>query len=325
MSDRGRLRLVQRYAALALGIVILVVLWWRIDWCELGRAMSGARVVPLVIALALFVPQVVVMTWRWQLIGASARPLRFCEACRMVVAGSSLNVLLPSKLGDMCKGLMLGDEAGHGVAGGLGLAGLDKLMDMLGLAAVLAVAGCFAVPPEAWVLAFWLATIAGLVVLIVLMHRARPIDPLPHSRPLAALARALNDAIEVRRRRAAWAGSLGLSVFLWFLHVLQIYVFYRAIAGAEHAPAAAFFLRVPVAIFIGLLPVTVAGIGTRDGALFVLLAALGVETAVIALVGLFCILRYVVMALLGLPAILSLGPMLTRALRTARGPSKDVS
>ncbi|MHA1572369.1 MAG: lysylphosphatidylglycerol synthase domain-containing protein, partial [Alphaproteobacteria bacterium] len=165
---------------------------------------------------------------------------------------------------------------------------------------------------------FWLATIAGLIGLVVLLHRAQPIDPLPQRKPLAALARALNAAVEVRHRRAAWAGSLALSVFLWFLHIVQIYVFYRAVAGNDPAPLAAVFMRVPVAIFIGLVPVTVAGIGTRDGALFALLAAWE-PTAVIALVGLFCILRYVVMALAGLPVIISLGPTLTNSLRSTTG------
>jgi len=77
---------------------------------------------------------------------------------------------------------------------------------------------------------------------------------------------------------------------------------------------AAVFLRVPIAIFVGLLPITLAGIGTRDGALVALIA----PHAVAALVGLFSTLRYVVMALLGVPAIVLLGPRLTSALRSAR-------
>lgn len=321
MSNNALIRILKRLIPFLLGIAILVVLYWRIGWGELVQSMRTADPLLFVLALACFVPQVVVMAWRWQLIGSTARRLGFWEASQMVLAGSSLNVVLPSKLGDMSKGLMLGDKAEHGLAGGLGLAMLDKLMDIVGLAVVLAVAGLFAPKPETWVVLFWLATCGGVVALLGLLHWVRPVDPLPSRRPLAALARALNAACAVRRRRAVWASSLALSVLLWFLHIGQIYVFYRAIAGPEPGPAAAIFLRVPIAIFVGLLPITLAGIGTRDGALIALIA----PHAVAALVGLFCTLRYVVMALLGVPAIVLLGPRLTGALRSARrGNAADV-
>ena len=101
---------VRRLLGLFVGVAILVVLYRRLDVKkdELGGAMTAAHGGLLALALALFVPQVAVMAWRWQLIGSAVRPLSFWESCRMVLAGSSLNVLLPSKLGDMCKGLMLG-------------------------------------------------------------------------------------------------------------------------------------------------------------------------------------------------------------------------
>ena len=309
-------RFLKRLIPCLLGLVILGVLLYQVGWSEIARAMAAADPTLLVLAFAFFVPQIVVMTWRWQLIGATARPLSFWEACRMVLAGSSLNVILPSKLGDVCKGLMLGDTAKQGLAGGLGLAGLDKLMDILGLAAVLALAGFFAPKPETWVLLLWLATIAGLVLLVVLLHRAHVIEPLPRRKPLAALARALNAAIAMRHRRGSWTASLALSVLLWLLHIGQIFVFCRAVDMTAHA--ATIFTRVPMAIFIGLVPVTVAGIGTRDGALLLLLSPWDPKP-VVALVGLFCTLRYVVMAVLGVPAILSLGPTLMNTLRAARG------
>jgi uncharacterized membrane protein YuzA (DUF378 family) len=187
-------------------------------------------------------------------------------------------------------------------------------MDTLGLAVVLAVAGLFASKTTTLVLLCWAATGAGVVVLVVLLHVTRPIERMPKRRVLAVLARGLNAAFEVRRRRGAWAGSLVLSVLLWVLHVGQIYVFYLAVAGDAPLPAPEIFMRVPIAIFIGLLPVTLAGIGTRDGALVMLIK----PEAIALLVGLFSTLRYVVMAVLGVPAIMSLGPRLTRALEKAR-------
>ena len=314
-AARGRFRWVRQLIPFLLGLAILIVLYSQIGWAELARELRAADPKLFAISLTLFVPQVLVMAWRWKLIGTTACPLGFWKSCRMVLAGSSLNAILPSHLGDMCKGLMLSGETEPGIARGLGLAMLDKLMDIVGLAVVLALAGLVAPKPETWVLLFWATTCAAAVVLVVALHWVRPIALRPRRKLTAALARGLNAAFAVRHRPAAWAGALLLSVLLWGLHVGQIYVFYRAVAGSNPAPVAAVFLRVPIAIFIGLLPITLAGIGTRDGALVLLIA----PQAVAALVGLFCTLRYVVMAVLGVPAILSLGPTLMNTLRAARG------
>jgi len=312
---RSGVKALARLLALCLGLAILGVLLHTVGWRSLAEVMQAADRRLLGIALLLFVPQVAVMSWRWLLIGGTAQRMTFWTACRMVLAGSSLNVVLPSKMGDLCKGFMVAGREDTGLARGLGMAALDKLMDVMGLAAVLVVAGAFAPKAETWVLGLWAATTAGVVVLLVLMHWAPLIEPLPRRKVMASLARALNAAFRVRQHRAVWGGALVLSLVLWVLHVGQIFIFYRAVGGA--APALAVWSRVPMGIFIGLLPVTVAGIGTRDAAFFVLMSAWDAES-VIAWLGLFCTLRYVVMALLGVPAVISLGPLVGEALR-ARG------
>lgn len=316
---KGTFRLLLRGGALLLGLAILVVLLRRVAWTEFRGVIQAADSALLAVAFCLFIPQVALMAWRWQLIGGTARSLSFCESCRMVLSASALNVVLPSKLGDLCKGLML---AGTDVARGLGLAALDKLLDILGLAAVLVIAGALAAKPEPWVFGFWAATSAGLFVLLYLLHRTRRIETTPRYKLLGALARGLNAAIEVRHHRKAWFGSLGLSLVLWVLHVGQIFIFYHGVG--TQAPATAIWSRVPIGIFVGLLPVTLAGIGTRDGAFFLMMAPWD-QRPVIAWLGLFCTLRYVVMALLGVPAVMGLGSVLTASLRAEDLPQPAAS
>jgi len=314
---KGTLKLLLRAGALLLGLAILIVLLRRVGWAELRSVIRAANPALLAVAFCFFIPQVAVMAWRWQLIGGTVQKLSFYDSCRMVLSASALNVVLPSKLGDICKGFMLGGGGGTDVARGLGLAALDKLLDILGLAAVLAIAGAFAAKPEPWVFGFWAATSAGLLVLLFLLHRARRIETTPRHKVIGAIARGLNAAIEVRHHRAAWFGSLGLSLLLWVLHIGQIFIFYQGVG--THAPATAIWSRVPIGIFVGLLPITLAGIGTRDGALFLMMAPWD-PRPVIAWLGLFCTLRYVVMALLGVPAIMGLGSVLTASLRAGELP-----
>jgi hypothetical protein len=60
------------------------------------------------------------------------------------------------------------------------------------------------------------------------------------------------------------------------------------------------FAYVPIAIFIGLLPITIGGMGTRDAALMALFAPYE-GAALMAGIGLLCSTRYWLDSLLGWP------------------------
>jgi uncharacterized membrane protein YbhN (UPF0104 family) len=57
---------------------------------------------------------------------------------------------------------------------------------------------------------------------------------------------------------------------------------------------------VPISIFVGLLPLTIGGMGTRDSALIYLFAAYE-PASVMAGIGLLCSMRYWMDTLVGLP------------------------
>jgi len=315
MKGLNRSKLWTRLFAFLLGVVILGALLRTIGWTDLKNAVLAADGVLVALAFAFFIPQIAVMSWRWQLVALSVRKITFREACRMVLAASALNGILPSKLGDICKGFLLDQSPNPNLSRGLGLGILDKILDVLGLSAVLAVAGIFAAKPETWVLAFWVANTAGFTVLVYMLHRAKPLRLPAKPKLLAKLGKVMEAADQVRRRRAIWASALALSFLLWVLHIGQIYVFYRAVNAQSTAWAV--FLRVPIGIFVGLLPVTVAGVGTRDAALQVLFAPTD-HANIIACLGLFCTLRYVIMVILGLPLVSALSSAIARILAMKR-------
>jgi hypothetical protein len=88
------------------------------------------------------------------------------------------------------------------------------------------------------------------------------------------------------------------SIFIWFLHLLQIWMFILALRAS--APFLASLALAPLAILAGLLPLTFAGIGTRDAALIYFFHPyLDAPTA--AALGILCTMRYVLPALGGLP------------------------
>jgi uncharacterized protein (TIRG00374 family) len=89
-----------------------------------------------------------------------------------------------------------------------------------------------------------------------------------------------------------------ISIFIWFLHLLQIWFFILSLKA--WTPFLANLALAPLAILAGLLPLTLAGIGTRDAALIALYQPFfNAPTA--AALGLLCTSRYLLPAILGLP------------------------
>ena len=96
------------------------------------------------------------------------------------------------------------------------------------------------------------------------------------------------------------AGRSSASIFLWFLHLLQFYFAFLAIRA--EVPWPQIFGLVPMAIFVGMLPITVAGIGSRDAALILFFAPYA-PASQMAFIGLFASLRYFLPGLCGVPFI----------------------
>ncbi|MGK7881672.1 MAG: YbhN family protein [Crocosphaera sp.] len=88
------------------------------------------------------------------------------------------------------------------------------------------------------------------------------------------------------------------SIFLWFLHLLQIWFFILALNA--WVPFITNLALSSLAILAGLLPLTFAGVGTRDAALVYLYQPY-FSASVGAALGILCTSRYFIPALVGLP------------------------
>jgi uncharacterized membrane protein YbhN (UPF0104 family) len=290
-----------RWLSLALGLLILAVLYARIDLARFAAVLGRIDPLWLALALACFVPQTLVSALRWRMLLRDLAALSLGEALRHVLASGTLNLVLPSKMGDVAKGWFLTRTAPVPLRRGLVVALGEKLLDLGGLCAILlgatALHGLARDPLVLAAVAGGAALVAGIAVALCWPVPGALVRPLPGK--LRAL---LGDWADVRALWLAapgrFAAALALTVALWALHVGQIALFFRAVGSA--APALSIYALAPVAILVGLLPLTLAGLGTRDAALIHLFAAFD-EPAVLASVGLLTATRYLVPALAGLP------------------------
>jgi hypothetical protein len=249
---------------LALALALLAALYCAADWRAVGGALAALDPWLLAAALLLFVPQTLVSAWRWRALVGGLCPIELREALRQTLVASAWNLAAPSKLGDLSKAAMLPrlDHRQRAAAGAL--VALEKGADVAALTGLLA---CGASGLGLGGATIGLAVLAGGCALLRI---ARGVP--------ASLA---------GRVPALTAWSLGL----WLLHLAQIDLFLKA-AGVWVAPEVS-LSRLPVAIFAGLLPIALWGVGPRDAALVWLFADVAPQ-ATMAAVGLLTALRYLV-------------------------------
>lgn len=245
----------------------------------------------------------VLVAWRLHLlVGMSGAPSSAVRAWNAVMAGVTLNLVLPLRGGDAVRAVVLATRREQ-VPSLFGVVLLERFLDVftLGLLALLASVGGF----SAATLPALGACVAALAVIVVLGAGGR----LPVKRELGEQ---VGRAARILRGRPGVAGaSVVLGLGGWVANVAVMAAALRAV-GAE-GPLVDVFRATPVAILVGVVPVTVGGIGTRDTAMVTLLAGWGAGERVAAAAFVYTLLNFFLQAAVGL---LSLG---VESLRHIRG------
>jgi uncharacterized protein (TIRG00374 family) len=299
----------KRLLSLAISLAILAIVYWRMDFTRLGPVFRNCDPWWMVLSLGMVVPLTLITAWRLdQLMPGGAR-LGIGESNRLILVASVLNLVLPSKMGDLAKAWFI-QERGHiSTELAFALVVFEKTCDLLSL--LLWCAFGLLLYPHKDAL-FWLMTVFVVVGLIsgvallgsrsfagTIFKMVSQVAPAKIRSPLERLQTGWREMHECFwRDRWQLARVAGTSVFIWWLHLLQIWMFIFALRAS--VPFLANLALAPLAILAGLLPLTFAGVGTRDAAL-ILFYQPYLAAPVAAALGILCTLRYVLPALAGLP------------------------
>lgn len=308
----------KRFVSLFVSIAILAYLYSQIDVPNLIGVLQNCDRLWMTVSLAMVVPITLFTAWRLQQLMPKGTHLGFIEANRLILGASVLNMVLPSKMGDIAKAYFMCDR--HHVSGTLALSIsiFEKACDLLSLL-LWCVFGLILYPAKDTL--FWLMTAGvstGLVLGLLLLA----------STQFAQLFFTITTKItpqkirsKLQKMQQSWQEMHGYfwsdpqqlliitvtSIFIWFLHLGQIWLF--IIALQAWTPFVVSLALSPLSILAGLLPLTFAGIGTRDAAIVYFYQDYLNETTAAAL-GLMCTSRYFIPAFIGLPF---LGQMLAAA------------
>lgn len=266
-----------RWARVGLGIALLGVLLSRVDFGRLSVRWSGLLVAGAGAGVVLLLTAQGVSALRWRTLlgpGAVAWPYAF----RLYLIAAFFSLFLPTAVGgDVVRAAAAGKSlgrAGHVI----GTVLLDRALGVVALLVFLlvglGVAGRadlrlgWRPSPQAWLIGLAAAGAAGL-----LAHRFR--EPLLRRfRPLAEIGAAATDLARRPRRLAA---ALALGFGAQAAYVLAWLVLARSLGLG--VPASSFLLTVPIVSLSTMIPLTLSGVGVREGAWILLLRPYGVPDA----------------------------------------------
>lgn len=275
MGRRSRVQ--SMLLGLLIGLGCIGILLRQVDlkqsWNALGRLNGPFMLVPL----AMFLVNLPLRAWRWQLIFPSSWRPGF-SACLMVLGiGNMANFLLPGRAGDLARCVLLGRSSSLNESSRtLATLAVEKALDGIALAGMILLA-LWALHPPLWLLVLVRVAIlvfgSALILLVLVRYQARM---------LLAFVRRIFSAMRLSSIEERLDGLLtsfadGLSAVNSGWQMLTILIMTAAIwmteAGLVWGLAMALGLRVPIqwalvtTAVLGLgmmIPAAPGGLGTYE-------------------------------------------------------------
>lgn len=274
MSPRRWLRPV---AGAAIGMAFLLLLARRVEWPVVRALLSGARLVPLGLALAALTAGLSLRITRWWLMLRAFDPgLRPGSCVRPFLGSLALNNTMPLRAGDVVRALGFRRALRASPARVVGTLLIERLLDLLVLLLIFfaALFGASRVFPRPFLIAVGAAGAAAVAALLLLVFAPERVGALgvrlagwrrvpagwrarlvPHATQLA-------ESLTVLRAPGRAAGLLGLSLLAW----LAEGGVFAAVAWSLDVPAPwlAPWLALGAATLATLLPSAPGYVGTFD-------------------------------------------------------------
>jgi uncharacterized membrane protein YbhN (UPF0104 family) len=253
-------------------LVSVALLGWLVlnaDWIgQIGHAFEQLHLEWWLAALSLYVASQLISAVRWKLL---ARPLGFQHTLKQFTGyyfiGMFFNMVLPTSVGgDVVRAWYLDGGTGRKLPAFLS-AFMDRftgLIALIGMACV-AMAVCPIKVPEWVAYSVWgtgVCAVSGILLLPVLTR---------WSSRFSKIRRLANDAALYLRYPGLFVAGIGLSLLVQGANVLIVWMVGQALNMS--IPFAYYWISVPMVTLLTLIPVSLNGMGVREGGMVLFLVA----------------------------------------------------
>jgi hypothetical protein len=273
-----------------IGIVLLAWLLWHLGPEKIAAVISGTDLWLFVAATALYFPTIVLRIWRWQiLLRALGVSYGFVPAGQGYLIGILIGLATPGRVGELTRAVFLKHDCGVPLVRGMPMVLVDRLFDFLVVLPFGVLALVSFGPADAG--SAWTA-VAGLVAVMALglgliLHKPS-VDRLrllvarilPGARIGLKVAELLAETNRGFRqiRPAIFVLALSATVAAFALFYLECFIIAKSL-GMEATPLATTY-AISLGTLVAMVPLSISGIGTRDGAIVAYLGLHGVPSPV---------------------------------------------
>ena len=288
--------------------VMLGVLLSRLNFDSVVPDWDASKAGWLLGALTFTVLGIVLSAVRWQrVLAAMELPAKLRTLLSAYLAGQFVSNFLPSTIGgDALRVTRLSAANGEAPATFASVV-LDRMSGWL-ILPLLCLVGLAINPTlihlgraSRVAISISLITLAGLVAVVAVAAHPRLGGRLAHRSSWLRFAGAVHLGLERLRHHPGAAMSVLITGFGYQLAVISAAILGARALGISIGPTAllAFF---PAVAILQVLPLTIGGLGVREGAFVLFLQPLGVHTSQAIALGLLVYLLHLVASLLGAPA-----------------------
>jgi len=264
--------------------LVLGAVFWLLPWADFRSAIRNISPGLWLIVLLLFLAGHVVAAVKWWLLTTLHADIPFFTSLKAHFAGLAANLSLPGVAGgDVVRaGLVFRHSANKTrvTVGSLADRFLDSTILLL-----LAGGGMLALLADHWdmnaalAVELSLALLAALVLAVFFAPKILPHLPLQH-----VVEKVMAVIQEFRAQPAKLGLCVCISIVVQMLFITLSLIL--AIAVGVASPVAAWFFAWPLAKILAIVPISIAGLGIREGGLAALLTPFGAQPAKVVVAGL---------------------------------------
>jgi uncharacterized protein (TIRG00374 family) len=268
-------------------VLLLTLLFWQVDRATFLRSFQALPLNLFVGCVGLYALGYVISTIRWQrLLMAEGIRLPLWRLTLVYFEGAFFNLFLPTLIGgDIVRGYTI-YRITRGHAASIASILVDRLSGFAALIAIALVALWLAYgeiqDPQVAAMILAVAATFSLVLAVFLSDRVKTHAlGLLRAVGLVRFQAKVHGVLEAIHRYRGHRWALGQAIVLsTLLQALIIVTYYLIGAGLNlGVPLAYFFLYVPLITFVAMLPVSVAGLGVREGGVVYFFGRVGVDAA----------------------------------------------
>src|SRR5262245_29011425 len=261
---------------IAVSLVLLTILFSRIDRARLWTSVQQASLLWLVVALAIYFVNVLASVWRWKLLLDTQQvPLPPRTLLGSFLVAQFFNNFLPSNIGGDVIRIRDTAKAAKSKTLATTVILVDRIIGLIGLVLVAAFGATMAasvaghVPSPIWPTWLWVGFLVAMIVsapaVLSPAGVGRLLQPLTILHPEWVGDRIDNVTTALARFRDRPAAIISCFAGAVFVQA-SIVLFYVAVVTAMHVRITAWDLAVvvPLSLLVQMLPVSVNGFGVRE-------------------------------------------------------------